>query len=570
MNRKFTVFCTTVVFIVSLSSCIQIKRTAKTEPGRLHGSEAYRLEIIAAQKKNGERLDFPKKNWATVSGSALLVPDAEGSVPPKIAWSDVKGFRRNSEHKVVFVEMNDGTAYRVRNHGIYKHGIAIRVGTAYRPIALSEFDLVWVRKVNWPLSVAANTVTTLGVALIVLAATWEGLYFNPLSGAESCPFVYSFNGQEYVLDAEPYGGAVCAGLERTDWVRMDHLVPAGGRYKVLLANELEEVEHVNEVKLVVVDHPEGVAVASELSGRMRTIAAPSPPVSARDRDGRDILPLVRSDDGTFWLSRVEGRDPERDEDLKDELVLEFAKPTGAGQAKLVANAWWTQWGSQAVKPILATQGGELRSFFDKIDARGPALLSVMSWFASEEMYNLQVRVETTAGWKTKALVFGGGPMIAKDKAYSLDLSDVPGETVRLKLTPAAGFWMIDRVALDFSEDIPVTVTELEAVSARDEAGRDIGGLLAAADEEYFVIPKGAGPAAIEFAAPPPPAPDSGRTIFVKAAGYYDLMLNGEGERTLDLDEVMRRPGESIRIALRSHPSISRPVSHTAERNSRTQ
>jgi hypothetical protein len=458
--------------------------------------------------------------------------------------------------------MTDGRILRSISSKKNDQGVDIRRALVYRVIPLSELELVWVKKTNWGMTIAASTLATLALGAAVAAAILANMEPMELNFGESCPFVYSFDGEEYVLDAEPYGGAVCPGLARVDWVGLDNLKPMDGRYRLLLANELEEVEHVDEVKLVVVDHPEGVVVVPELSGRMRTVALPRPPASARDGEGRDILPLLSSKDATFWVGRVEGRDPENDDDLKDELVMEFAKPVGARSAKLVANAWWTQWGTQAVKPILATQGRELGSFFDRIDSEGQTRLSVMRWFAREEMYNLQVRVETGTGWKTKALIFGGGPMIAKDKAYALDLSDVPGDTVRLKLTPAAGFWMIDRLALDFSEDAPVRVTELAAGSASDSAGRNVGAELASDDGAYFVIPKGAGPATLEFAVPTQ-APGSARSFFVKAAGYYDLMLNGDGERTLDLDEVMNNPGETIRLALRTHPALSRPSPRTA-------
>ncbi|MBM3312307.1 MAG: hypothetical protein FJY80_12465 [Candidatus Aminicenantes bacterium] len=570
MNRKTVALLTALALLASLTSCFQIKRNVKADPGRLYGDKAEWLVVAAAQTKTGERLEFPKKSGAVVRGGMLLVPDPEAPVPYRIADGEIESSQWIPRGRFLFIETKDGAAYQVRERGTFKAegvtGITIRRGLAYRPVPLADLDLVWIKRTNWPLTITVNTLGTFAVGVALFAAAggfdWD---WNWSQNSESCPFIYSYDGREYVLDAEPYGGAVCAGLERTDWVALDHLAPAGGRYKLLLTNELEEVENVDELKLVVVDHPEGVAVVPELSGQMRTIAAPRPPVSARDGDGRDILPFVRANDGSFWIGRMEGRDPGKDEDLKDELVLEFAKPAGARQAKLVANAWWTQWGAQAIKPILATQGGELGAFFDRINARGPALLSVMSWFAREEMYNLQVRVETAGGWKTKALIFGGGPMIAKDKAYALDLEDVEGDTVRVKLTPAAGFWMIDRLALDYSEDVPVAVTEVGAVSARDESGRDMTGPLAFDDGDYFVIPKGAGPTALEFDAPPPPpppAPGSARTVFVKATGHYVFMLNGEGERTLDLDEVMRTPGETIRLALRAHPAIRRLAART--------
>ena len=559
MPKKAAALATSVVFLLSLNSCV-IHKKAMMAPGLLSGEKPNKLTIVAVQKKTGERLEFPSGKRATISGDKVLVPDPANvniSLAEKLLLTDIKELEENANGRLTGVVMKDDRFFRLTRFERDEQGIKVLGAFPYRYIPLSDLDLVWVRKTNWGMTIAASTLATLALGAAVAVAILANMEPMEFNFGESCPFVYSFDGEQYVLDAEPYGGAVCPGLERVDWVGLDNLKPMDGRYRLLLANELEEVEHVDEVKLVVVDHPEGVVVVPELSGRMRTVALPRPPASARDGEGRDILPLLSSKDATFWVGRVEGRDPENDDDLKDELVVEFAKPGGARSAKLVANAWWTQWGTQAIKPILATQGRELGSFFDRIDSEGPTRLSVMRWFAREEMYNLQVRVETGTGWKTKALIFGGGPMIAKDKVYALDLSDVPGDTVRLKLTPAAGFWMIDRLALDFSEDAPVRVTELAAGSARDAAGRNVGAELASDDGAYFVIPKGAGPATLEFAVPTQ-APGSARSFFVKAAGYYDLMLNGDGERTLDLDEVMNKPGETIRLALRVHPAISRP------------
>ena len=574
MNKKVFSLAATVVFLVSSSACIPVKSKAKISPGRLSEAQPYKTKVVAIQKKTGERLAFPRKAGVTIAGEKVIIPIASpgttGSLREKLPLADVEEIGRSADGRITHVATRDGRFFRITEAREDGEGIEIRTAVFYRFIPLSDVDLVWVRKTNWGLTIAASTgLWVAAAAVVALAVGDDFMKFDPWSGGdvESCPFVYSFDGKEYVLDAEPYGGSVCAGLERADWVGLDSLEPVDGRYRLLLTNELEEVEHVDELKLVVVDHPAGVSVFPEVSGRMRTVATTAAPQSARDAGGRDVLPLLGAKDGTFWLGRVEGRDPDRDEDLKEELILEFAKPAGAKSAKLVANAWTTQWGSQAIKPLLTARGRELESYFDRVDAGGPALLSLLGWFAREEMYNLQVRVETTVGWKTKALVHGGGPVIAKDKVYELDLRDVPGDTVRIKLTPAAGFWMIDRLALDFSEDETVRVTEIAAVSASDASGRNIGAELALDDNSFFVIPKGSRPATLEFAVPPE-APGMARAVFLKARGYYDILLDSDGEPTLDVDRMMETPGESLRYLLSRHPALAKPGPRAPEHGPR--
>ena len=558
--KKLTAIVSAAIFLVSLDACI-MKSNVRSSPGALAGASPYKQIVQAVQKKTGERLTFPAGRRATIYGDKVLVPDsldpmAIVSLRTQLRLEDIQDIEEDAKGQINAVATKDGRFFRVVRAVRNDQGVEILASRNYRFIPLSELDLVWVKKTNWPLTLVASSAVVGVIALAALSSGSHREYTPPPE--ESCPFVYSFDGQDYVLDAEPYGGSVCSGLERADWIGLDNLRPVDGRYRLLLTNELDEVEHVDELKLVVVDHPTGVSVVPDLSGRVRTVASPLPPLRARDAQGRDILPLLDAKDETFWLGRVEGRDPEKTADLKDELVLEFAKPAGVRQAKLVANAWTTRWGSQAIRPLLAARGSELRPYFEKVNAGGPALLSLLGWFAGEEMYNLQVRVETEAGWKTKALIFGGGPFIAKDKVYELDLGDVRGDTVRIKLTPAAGFWMIDRLALDFSVDVPIRVNELAAVSARDGAGRDVGEELASDDNAYFVIPKDSGPATMEFAVPPGSSGMS-RSIFIKARGYYDVLLDANGEPGFDVDEMINTPGESLRFLLKSHPALSRPT-----------
>jgi hypothetical protein len=96
----------------------------------------------------------------------------------------------------------------------------------------------WLRQANTAGTVGLVVLTVGVVVLIVAAATYDP---EPTSyGGESCPFVYSWNGSEYAFDAEPFGGAITRGLERDDYSVLPSLRSDGGRFRLLMINQMAE------------------------------------------------------------------------------------------------------------------------------------------------------------------------------------------------------------------------------------------------------------------------------------------------------------------------------------------
>ena len=60
---------------------------------------------------------------------------------------------------------------------------------------------------------------TLGVITLVAGV----VILIALATKQSCPFVYTYTGENYVFDAEPLGGAVAKGLQKIDYSRLEHL-----------------------------------------------------------------------------------------------------------------------------------------------------------------------------------------------------------------------------------------------------------------------------------------------------------------------------------------------------------
>jgi len=453
----------------------------------------------------------------------------------------------------LLITLKDGTEARLRDVRLEQSKlIGITGNRQRREIDIASIWAVQIRKRDYSLVAVGLGVAGVAAWLAIGASTAP-----PPPPSESCPFIYSFDGDQYVFDAEPYGGAICQGLERTDWCGLEHLVESDGQYRILISNELNETEYTDELKLVVVDHPKGVQVVPDAAGRVHSFAQPRPPLRAVQNGEKDILGLVSARDLQVWESSYEDRSSPLKEALREELIFEFAKPRDARKAKLLVHAAADFWGSQVAKGFLELFGDKVSDWYSKVNSRGPELQRLMSWYLREELYLLQVRVETPNGWEPRGIIYGTGPFVSEDKAYVLDIGDIPGEILRIKLTPPTQFWDIDYLAVDYSEDLPMDVMKISPSGTGSRTQPDVRELLQADDDRYFVLPKAGVSAEIIFPAPPR-KPGLDRTIMLGASGYYDIHLDAGGEPQTDLIEtILAEPGSTLRYAMKIYEAGKR-------------
>jgi tetratricopeptide (TPR) repeat protein len=141
----------------------------------------------------------------------------------------------------------------------------------------------------------------------------------------SCPFLYAWDGRAFTFATDamwnsalgmPLGimtreGGIASASPRAsqEYLRLPPglLQPRGGRYELRLTEELWETAYLDEVKLLVADHPESVEVylnerfvpAGSSSLRLYQVARPRLPVTATDERGNDLLPALRAQDDVY-------------------------------------------------------------------------------------------------------------------------------------------------------------------------------------------------------------------------------------------------------------------------------
>jgi len=392
---------------------------------------------------------------------------------------------------------------------------------------------------------AGTVLTVIGVTLFIGVAVLA----VAIATKESCPFIYSYDGQQYVFDGEPYGGAIMSSLQRTDASELEHLEPVDGAYRLRLGNEVDETQHTDHLELVTVDHAPGTRAVMDYAGLPHCFAEQAALSAARDEDGRDLMAWLRDDDEVAWYPDLASY-AERDVlvDTRNHLTLEFPRPAGRDSVHLVANVGTGQWGSHMIRVMLGMRGNEVGAFYDAVNASEEYQRQLRVWNEREELFLLNVEVQEGEGWARQGTLHGGGPFISERRALPLDLSRIEGDTVRLRIHPPLGFWSLNSFHLAW-EETPATVDRPALLSAVDNEGRDVKAVLSATDGATLDFPTTNESAELVFAAPQP-QPDRVRTVFARTTGWYEIHLYNDGPPETDnLLRLTHEPGYIVHRAL---------------------
>ncbi|MFQ5999794.1 MAG: hypothetical protein ACE5J6_03350, partial [Candidatus Bathyarchaeia archaeon] len=288
--------------------------------------------------------------------------------------------------------------------------------------------------VRWGGDLYENVYATYSQECVMFYPTSDGttlqpdtLLWAPLppgDGGGGCPFVYVWNGTQYVVDNNVLGDSEASGgADVEDYYRLEQpLASKEGKYSLLIGEFEQDHSYLDQVRLLAVDHASDVHVAVTHSGEILTYRNPATPISAVDNNGTsrlDEISLVDgdvSDPSTYFYGKP-----------GDYLVLDFGDLDVSDGAKLVFR------GNVEKKPI---EDNLLCVHVQVLDAEG--------WV---EVAALRTRVT----WSTQIVDLSG---------Y---LPDINGELkVRLYLT---GIHKLDYVGLDTSKQDDFDLYYANLVSA---------------------------------------------------------------------------------------------------------
>jgi len=135
----------------------------------------------------------------------------------------------------------------------------------------------------------------------------------------SCPTLFAWDGKQYRFISDVIGAAVVghwvspAATNENDpdeWIKVDgdKLQPRNGLLSLRFGEPMEEVNYIDQLRLVAVDHPAGVAVYPDerflserpfASGETVAVSAPRAVAGAWDEQGRDVSAVLAATDHRY-------------------------------------------------------------------------------------------------------------------------------------------------------------------------------------------------------------------------------------------------------------------------------
>ena len=458
----------------------------------------------------------------------------------KISEENISGFIKALSVLETQKKVNPDGPNRYRKNGINESEILNEVhiyvrefmnnGSGHITFPTTAIDRIEVYDKATGATIASWTFSAIGI----IAAAAGIFTIILLLVKESCPFIYTYNGNDFIFTGEIFSGATQPGLERDDYLLLPNIASDEGNYRIKISNEVKEIQSINLAELLVIDHPADQSILVDKYGTIHSFNKLVSPVEALDNINKtDILPLIREKDSVSWSSNLK----QPDKSNSEEVVLKFIKPVDATASKLIIRAKNSFWLDGLIGRIQKLFGDRYDNYMKKQEKVSGKKLQ--KWQLDQKL-PLSVYVEENKKWKFVDYFNLAGPMAMKDDILELNLKDLKSDTIKIKLETGFLFWEIDYAAMDFNKTKSPEFLTIQAKTAIDNNNTDVKNLLLKSDNEYYVQSNVGNEAELTYNVPPQKEPV--RSVFLHSKGHYRIIREQSGKPDIKALKTFRRAG----------------------------
>ncbi|HEX3438484.1 MAG TPA: FG-GAP-like repeat-containing protein [Pseudacidobacterium sp.] len=301
---------------IDLAVTVETAKGAELRVLRNRGAQGFE-DVTDAVGLNKVRLTQPRQIIAADvdddGATDLIVTQLDG---PVVVLRNVGG-NRNHSLRITLTGLADnksalGTKVEVSAGGSWqKFEVAGGAGPTEIVAGLGKADRADVVRMLWPTGVPQDEIDV----AVDKSATITELDRR----GSSCPVLFTWDGQQYQFISDVIGAAVVGhwvSLTATnqadpdEWIKVDgsKLKERGGYFSVRFGEPMEEVNYIDQLRLVAIDHPDGTEVYPDerflsespfASGKPVVASSLRLPSGAWDDKGRNVLDLLARNDHKY-------------------------------------------------------------------------------------------------------------------------------------------------------------------------------------------------------------------------------------------------------------------------------
>jgi len=380
---------------------------------------------------------------------------------------------------------------------------------------------------------AKSTSNTIFTVLGVTAGTLAVATTVVLLTKDSCPYISAYDGNQYLLQGESFGGAVYPSLAREDFIPLPDL-KVGSEMKIMIHNELKERQYTDFADLLVVSHSHDEHVLVDPNGKLKIIKQKISPFVASLNKDKDVLQrIITADNLLCNFNELE------DESAINQIVMGFEYSPDEHQPSLYLNLRNSYWLDHLFGEFTSNFGSQHAKWVEK--QREKPAEDLLKWQELQFM-PLAISVKTKDGWKEVRKLKTIGPLMNREVAISLEGFEIEGPTVEIALTTGFMFWEIDQVALVLVEDVASSAIQLlKPVQVMDEKEKDMLQPILQKDGIFLEQPEIGNRAYITYDFEGYTQGES-YSAFLHTSGYYEPIRNFKGKPDRKFLTKFKEPG----------------------------
>jgi hypothetical protein len=379
------------------------------------------------------------------------------------------------------------------------------------------------------------TLGIIGIAAIIVALT-----------KSSCPFVGIYDGQQYIVQGELFGGAVNKKLERADYLPLT-ISPVNGEFQLRIMNELKERQFTNYADLMIIEHDSNTQAIVGADGQIYQVSSLVSPGSAILNHKRNILPaIIQADNVSCHF------DDTSSSFSSNEITLGFPHTGEIKKAKLVLTLKNSYWFDYLYGEFTRNFGNQYAKWQKKLYKQSA---SEMIQWTNEQQIPLSISIRRPEGLKELVKLNTIGPLMNRQVVIPIELNVGADDPVQITLSTGFMFWELDYAAIDYTEDKPVTATRISPYYAVDQDGTDVLNQLAGDDERYLSQPGIGNYATLKYKFDRQPSAGKTYSVTFATKGYYEPIREYEGKPNLVALKKFKESGAMSDFSKTKYQSI---------------